>query len=165
MATQLDYIIATAEELQIADNEISSLLTKVYVEGGFTSPAEAVTLFEPSAVRKRGTLIGARHSLNSKLAGFIIVVPYDSPARQLARVNEGELHLLGVLPEFRGYGVGRRLIEAGIDRAQQMGWSKLILWTQLTMKSAQRLYEATGFHHVNDIERNGRKFKVYERDL
>ncbi len=165
MTTKSEFIIATADVLQIADHEISALLTEVYVEGGFTTREEAVSLFEPSAVRNRGTLIGARHNRDSKLAGFVIVVPYDSPARRLAGENEGEVHLLGVSPEVRGQGVGGRLIEAGIDKARHMGWSKLILWTQLSMKAAQRLYEAAGFHYYNDIERNGRKFKVYVLEL
>lgn len=33
------------------------------------------------------------------------------------------------------------------------------------MDAAQKLYESAGFSHVDDIERNGRTFKVYERDL
>jgi ribosomal protein S18 acetylase RimI-like enzyme len=164
-ATQPQFTIATADVLQIADHEISGLLMQVYIAGGFTTPVEAASLFEPSAVRKRGTLIGARDNRNSNLAGFIIVVPPDSPARKLAANNEGELHLLGVLPEYRGHGLGRRLIDASIDKANRLGYSKLILWTQLTMISAQRLYEAAGFQYIKDIERNGRKFKVYERAL
>jgi len=39
------------------------------------------------------------------------------------------------------------------------------LWTQLSMSSAQRLYESADFTHVNNIEINGREFKVYERVL
>lgn len=164
-AKQSEFTIATADVLQIADHEISGLLMQVYVAGGFTTPEEAVSLFEPPAVRKRGTLIGARDNRNSKLAGFVILVPPDSPARRLAADNEGELHLLGVLPEYRGQGLGRLLIKASIDKASRSSYSKLILWTQLAMRSAQRLYETSGFQHVNDFERNGRKFKVYERKL
>ena len=164
-ATQPEFTIATADVLQIADHEISGLLTQVYVAGGFTTPEEAASLFEPSAIRTRGILIGARDHRNSNLAGFIIVVPPDSPARRLATNNEGELHLLGVLPGYRRHGLGRQLIDASIDKASRLGYSKLILWTQFSMISAQKLYEAAGFQYINDIERNGRKFKVYERAL
>lgn len=121
--------IGTAEVLQIADCEIEKFLMQVYVEGGFTRPDEAVTLFEPSAVRKRGILIGARDKRLSNLAGFIIVVPPDSPARRWAGARDGELHLLGVLSEYRRHGLGRRLVEAAIDKARDLGCSKLILWT------------------------------------
>ena len=165
VAPPLEFKIATADILQIADHEISEVLTEAYVVGGFTTADEAVSLFEPSAVRKRGILIGARDNLNSKLAGFVIVVPPDSADRRLAGPSEGELHLLGVLPAYRRRGLGRMLIETAIEKANHLGYSKLILWTQLSMDSAQRLYEAAGFQHVDYLERNGRKFKVYERGI
>lgn len=162
---QRKFDIAMADSLKITDTEISELLAQVYIEGGFTTPDEAVTLFEPAAVRKRGVLIGAREVESSNLAGIVIVVPPDSTARRLAQENEAELHLLGVKPEYRQLGLGRLLVEAAIDKAGCMGYEKMILWTQLSMSSAQRLYESTGFHHVSHIERNGREFKVYERVL
>jgi len=161
----MEFVIATADALEITDSELSELLTQVYVAGGFTAADEAVSLFEPSAVRNRGFLIGARERHHSKLAGIIIVVPPESSARRLAKNNEAEIHLLGVKPEYRRHGLGRMLIEAAIARANQGGYSKLILWTQLTMNAAQRLYESTGFVHIGDITRNGREFRVYEKPL
>ena len=162
---QLNFEIATVDAQEIANSEISELLTQVYVGGGFTTPEEAVSLFDPAAVRARGVLISARENQQSKLAGFIIVVPPGSPARRLAKDNEAELHLLGVRPEYRRHGLGRILVDAAIENASRLGCSKLILWTQLSMSSAQRLYESTGFVHISNIERNGREFKVYERTL
>lgn len=161
----LEYEIATAEMLDITDLEISALLTQVYVAGGFTTPDEAVALFAPAAVRQRGILIGARENRYSTLAGLVIVVPPDSPSRRLAGNNEAELHLLSVKPQYRKQGLGRMLIEAAIDKAHCLRHAKLILWTQLSMHAAQRLYESTGFRHTDNMERNGRDFKVYERDL
>ena len=162
---EMEFDIGTADLLKIDDIELSELLTQVYVAGGFTEPDEAVSLFEPSAVRKRGMLIVARETLHLSLAGLVIVVPPDSPARRLAQSNEAEMHLLGVKPEYRRHGLGRMLVESAIGRAKHSGYSKIILWTQTSMKSAQKLYEATGFIHVDDIKRNGRDFKVYEMVL
>ena len=161
----MEFKIAQADSLEITDQELSALLTEVYVAAGFTTPEEAIALFEPSAVRSRGVLIGAREKLSSALAGVIIVVPPDSPARRLAKDNQAEIHLLGVIHEYRRYGLGRMLVEAAIAQANQAGYSKLILWTQSSMHAAQRLYESTGFIHVDDMERNGRHFKVYEKPL
>ncbi len=166
MATpRLKFEIVTTDRLKIDDSEILDLLTQVYVGGGFTTSEEAVSLFEPSTVRARGVLIGARETQQSKLAGFIILVPPGSPARRLAKNNEAELHLLGVRSEYRRHGLGRMLVNAAIENASRLGCSKLILWTQLSMNSAQRLYESAGFVHIDNIERNGREFKVYERTL
>ena len=154
--------IGTADYLKIDDVELADLLTQVYVAGGFTSADEAVALFEPVAVRERGVVIGARDKSNLKLAGIVIVVPPESPARRLAKNNEAEIHLLGVSPQYRRHGLGRMLIEAAITQAKNNGYSKIILWTQISMKSAQRLYEATGFVYLSTLTRNGRDFKVYE---
>jgi ribosomal protein S18 acetylase RimI-like enzyme len=158
----MEFDIATADALNIDDKEIDTLLTQVYVAGGFTRADEAALVFEPSAVRKRGLLIGARERRHSELAGMIIVVPPDSAARRLAQDNEAEIHLLSVMPAYRRFGLGRRLVETAVDRAKASGYSKIVLWTQLPMLSAQKIYEALGFVHVDMMEKNGREFKVYE---
>ncbi|WP_165923036.1 GNAT family N-acetyltransferase [Sulfurirhabdus autotrophica] len=151
--------------MNIADIEILELLTQVYVSGGFTKPVEAVALFEPSEVRKRGILICAHEKQFSKLAGMVIVVPPDSAYLRMAGKNEAELHLLGVKQEYQRQGLGRKLVEAAVESATCSGYSKIILWTQLSMNSAQKLYESAGFLHIGNMERNGRDFKVYERTI
>jgi ribosomal protein S18 acetylase RimI-like enzyme len=161
----MEFAIATAECLEITDSELSELLAQVYVKGGFTEPSEAASLFEPSAVRNRGVLMGAREKRHLGLAGIVIVVPPDSPARRLAANDEAEIHLLGVKPEYRRHGLGRMLVDAAVDRARLSGYSKVMLWTQFSMTAAQKLYESTGFVYVGDMKRNGRDYKVYERPL
>jgi len=87
----MEFEIDIAGNLNIEDSELSELLTEVYVEAGFTRPDEAKVLFEPSRVRQRGTLIGARERETSNLAGMVIMVPPESEARRLAQGNEAEL--------------------------------------------------------------------------
>lgn len=108
----MEFEIDSADILKIDDVELSELLTQVYVDEGYASSDEAAYLFEPAAVRKRGMLIGAREKLDRKLAGMVIVVPPDSPARHLAQNNEAEIHLLGVAPEYRRHDLGRILVES-----------------------------------------------------
>jgi ribosomal protein S18 acetylase RimI-like enzyme len=163
--TTFNFDIAAADSLGVADREIAELLAAVYVDGGFTTPAEAASLFAPVSVRSRGLLIAAREKASAAFAGMVVLVPPDSPARRLAATNEAELHLLAVKPAYRGYGLGRMLVDTAVDRAVHLHCAKLILWTQRAMKSAQKLYEAAGFVQVGDMERNGRHFRVYERNL
>ena len=158
----MDFDIDTADVLKVEDSEFSDLLMTVYVAGGFTKQDEAVLLFEPAALKKRGILIAASEKQHSVLAGIVIIVPPDSPASRLAKNNEAEIHLLGVLAEYRGKGLGRSLVEFAIGIAKRNAYSKIILWTQVSMKSAQSIYEAKGFIHVDDIMKNGRDFKIYE---
>ena len=158
----MEYGIETAEMFNVEDVELSELLSQVYVAGGFTDPNEAVTLFDPLAVRKRGLIIAAREKRQSKLAGIVVLVPPESPARRVGQDNEAELHLLAVKTEYRRLGLGRMLVESAIDRAKRSGYSKIILWTQGSMKSARKLYETKEFIHVEDFVRNGRDFRVYK---
>lgn len=161
----MNFDIATADALHITDQELADLLTQVYVAGGFTEQNEAIERFDPAAVRARGIIIGARDKANATLAGMIILVPANSPARRLAQANQAELHLMGVRPEYRRRGLGKALLDAALAQAKQAGYTKVILWTQVLMTSAQKLYEKTGFMHVNTITRNNREFKVYEKVL
>jgi ribosomal protein S18 acetylase RimI-like enzyme len=157
----MDFEFDTAENLQIEDLELSELLTQVYVGGGFTDAEHAKTIFESSAVRQRGSLIGVRDKSTSELAGVIILVPPESNARRLAKGNEVEIQLLGVKLKYRGQGLGKQLVEQTIARATTDGRSKIVLWTQETMVAAQRLYESFGFSQISNFEQNGRKFLVY----
>ena len=161
----MEFELASSESKAITDQELGELLTQVYVEGGYTSPEEAVMLFAPANVRKRGVLIGAREKQKGELAGIIIVVAPGSPAIKLAQKNEAEIHLLGVKPAYQHQGLGRMLVAAAIDNAKNNGYSKLILWTQSSMIVAQKIYADMGFIQCDVFEKNGRTFKVYEKHL
>ena len=157
--------IGSADSLKVADTEIGDLLGKSYVEAGFTSPERAEAIFEPTAVRGRGHLICARPQGNESLAGMVIVVTPDSPARRIANADEIELHLLAVDSEYRGLGLGRDLVETAIGMANGLGYRKMILWTQPAMTVAQKLYESAGFGRTvsRDPTINGLKFMAYEK--
>jgi GNAT superfamily N-acetyltransferase len=161
----MQFRIASADSLEVADAEIGSLLNKAYVEGGFTSPERGEAIFAPSAVRSRGYLICARPLGAEKLAGMVIVVPPDSPARRLANSDEVELHLLAVDDAYRGAGLGRALVQAAIDLAHEHGFRRMVLWTQPKMIVAQRLYMSAGFARAvhRDPTINGMQFLAYEK--
>ena len=163
----MDFDLDTADAFGVSDLELSELLLRVYVEGGFVEAEMAVALFEPAAVRRRGKIVVAREKQGSTLAGMVIIVDSHSPAHRFAQGTETEMHLLGVKPEFRKQGLGRALVTAAIDDATRSGSSKMLLWTQATMHVAQRLYESSGFVRVpsRDFSRASRDFKMYEKEL
>lgn len=160
----MKFNIDTSDNLHVTDEEISTLLSRVYVQAGFTSADRAQTIFDPVAVRKRGTLFVSREELSNEFSGMVIVVPPESTAVIRAKSNECEMHLLGVMPDFRGNGLGRILVNKAIEYARKKKWSKMILWTQKPMKEAQLLYESAGFVRTGEMQRNGIDFIVYERD-
>ena len=55
------------------------------------------------------------------------------------------IHDLAVLPEYRGQGIGRRLLEEVERKARDLGCCKLTLEVQENNHRARRAYEAVGF--------------------
>jgi GNAT superfamily N-acetyltransferase len=163
----MEFSIDSADVLLISDPEISRLLTRVYVGGGFTDQETAKNLFDAAAVRARGKIIGVRERTSGELAGMVIGVPFHSPARRFAGENEIEMHLLCVDEKFRSRGLGMQLVRAAIEEARANHYMKMILWTQPTMAAAHRLYEKTGFlrRYDKDFRNNDREFWFYEKEL
>ena len=55
------------------------------------------------------------------------------------------IHDLAVLPEFRGRGAGRALLEAAESRARELGCCKLTLEVREDNERARSLYRSSGF--------------------
>jgi GNAT superfamily N-acetyltransferase len=56
-----------------------------------------------------------------------------------------ELRKMYLRPDHRGRGLGRRLMEHAIRRAEELGFSRMELETALVLREAVRLYESFGF--------------------
>ena len=59
-----------------------------------------------------------------------------------------ELRKLFLLPESRGLGIGKNILQECIDYAKSKGYKKCYLDTLVNMKSAIALYESFGFQHL-----------------
>ncbi|MFI5286513.1 MAG: GNAT family N-acetyltransferase [Candidatus Dormibacteria bacterium] len=59
--------------------------------------------------------------------------------------DEAHLRMLGVRPDLRGLGIGRRLVDACIEVARERGKRRLTLDTSPLMEAAQRMYSTMGF--------------------
>jgi putative acetyltransferase len=69
-------------------------------------------------------------------------------AQQPAGDGVFELSKMAVAPEERGRGIGRRLMDAAIERARELGATSLFLGSNHRLEAAVGLYESTGFRHV-----------------
>ncbi len=62
-----------------------------------------------------------------------------------AEESEFYLDTLSVSPGCQGKGYGRKLIEAGCDRARKLGHIRMALLVEVDNAAAKRLYERAGF--------------------
>jgi GNAT superfamily N-acetyltransferase len=112
-------------------------------------------------------LIAADEAGNGIL-GTITLEPYG-PASELAQEEtEADVRAFAVAPPGQGQGVGRRLLLALIECAEQRGVRRLRLCTQPAMRAAQRLYETTGFSRTPDLDFQpvpGLTLRAYELPL
>ena len=87
----------------------------------------------------RGALLLAQ--VEGAIAGCCALRPLDSADYP----NASEMKRLFVRQAFRGFGLGRELAEARLDRARQAGYACVLLDTLDDMESARALYTDLGF--------------------
>lgn len=68
----------------------------------------------------------------------------------LMKEHEGvyELAKMAVTAEYRGQGISKLLIETCLNKAKEIGASKLSLFSNHQLLTALKLYEKYGFRHV-----------------
>lgn len=90
----------------------------------------------------RGTLLLAW--VDGTLAGCCALRPLDN----VDYANASEMKRLYVRKAFRGFGLGRQLVEAALDAARASGYDCVLLDTLVEMEAARALYEDLGFTEV-----------------
>jgi GNAT superfamily N-acetyltransferase len=124
-------------------------------------------------VQAHGEIYAAQFGWNHEFEALVarIVADYAGsrdPARETAWIAEvdgrragcvfcvadGEatarLRLLLVDPSARGRGLGTRLVDECLRFARDAGYREITLWTNDVLAAARRLYQAAGFHLVDE---------------
>lgn len=104
----------------------------------------------------------------SKLLGTITLEPFERDSELARDGTEADVRAFAVAPHAQGQGVGRKLLLAVIECAQQRGLRRLRLCTQPGMRAAQHLYAETGFSRTPDLDfepRPGLVLRAYELAL
>jgi len=90
----------------------------------------------------RGALIVA--IIEGQVAGCVALRPLDN----VDYPNAAEMKRLYVRKAFRGFGLGRQLVEAVMDAARQAGYACILLDTLDDMEAARALYDGLGFEDI-----------------
>ncbi len=118
---------------EINEDWISRMFT--LTDSDRTLLADPVTrIVEPG-----GDVLIARDG-SGEAVGCVAVIAYGEGVFELAK--------MGVRPEAQGGGIGRRLVEAGVRRAAELGGRRLFLGTNGRLAPAVHLYEQAGFRRI-----------------
>jgi DNA-binding MarR family transcriptional regulator/GNAT superfamily N-acetyltransferase len=80
---------------------------------------------------------------DGEIVGSVFLVSESSKSKTVAK-----LRLLYVEPSARGLGIGKRLVDECLRFARQVGYKKIVLWTQSELPAARHIYQKAGFRLV-----------------
>ena len=87
--------------------------------------------------------------------------------KELTNMIAGEFYLdsLAALPDYRGQGFGREMLEDCVQKAKNQGYDKVYLIAFAENVAGISLYEKTGFSKVTSKPSNGHPDMPYEGDV
>jgi len=114
-------------------------INRPWVEQYFClEPFDRLQLEQPEeqVIAKGGAILFAEDETG--IIGTVGLLPTADP-------QVYELIKMGVVPEARGKKIGLHLVEAILQKAKELGASKVVLYTHDKLAAALRIYEMAGF--------------------
>jgi ribosomal protein S18 acetylase RimI-like enzyme len=119
---------------------------RVYIEMIEAPPLEKVSSFQSGLIAKDGPVYYVIN--NDRVVGWCDVFPEENP-RQSHRGGLG----MGLLPEFRGQGLGSKLLAEVLSHAKRFGLEKVELNVYTSNISAVALYKKFDFEEEGLIKK------------
>jgi RimJ/RimL family protein N-acetyltransferase len=119
---------------------------RIYIEMIEAPPFEKVSDFQRGLIAKNGPVYYAIN--DNQVVGWCDVFPEDNPRQN----HRGELGM-GLLPEFRGKGLGSKLLTSVLTHAKQFGLEKVELNVYTTNLPGIALYKKFGFEQEGLIKK------------
>ena len=153
--------MARTEELE----EVAHVLRSAYSEYLSRLPEERHQRYLDRTADVRGRLNDSELYVaerNGRVVGTITLFP-NKAGESVQGWPEGwtGVRVLGVLPEARGLGIGRALVEHAIGRSRELAAVAVGLHTTEMMEVARALYERMGFVRVPEYDFSPSTMHVY----
>jgi putative acetyltransferase len=128
------------------DAAIAAIIRRVMPEFGASGPGFAI--HDPEVDAMSAAYRAPRHryfvvELDGRVAGGGGIAPLTGGDDDVC-----ELRKMYFLPELRGRGAGRALMERCLAFAREAGFARCYLETLTGMDAAERLYRASGFEQI-----------------
>lgn len=120
----------------------------IYLEMTEAPPLEKIAEVQSALIAQKGPVYYA--ICDEKVVGWCDIFPETNP-RQSHRGNLG----MGLIPEYRGQGLGSKLLAQVLDHAKTFGFEKVELHVYSSNTTAVKLYKKFGFEQEGLI----RKFR------
>jgi len=75
------------------------------------------------------------------------------------------IRYLGVMPEYRGRGIGKQLTELCLSFAKKTNEEHISLHSSEFMNRARNMYEKMGFEKIKNIKHYGKNYWIYLRSF
>ena len=119
---------------------------RIYIEMIEAPPLEKLTSFQSNLIDKNGPVYYAVN--NDRVVGWCDVFPLKNPRQD----HRGALGM-GLLSEFRGLGLGSKLLSAVLDHAKSFGLEKVELSVYTSNVAAIALYKKFSFEQEGLIRK------------
>jgi DNA-binding MarR family transcriptional regulator/ribosomal protein S18 acetylase RimI-like enzyme len=118
-------------------------------------PGDALAADAPLLRAPTGTMVVAHSDQQPVACGAIMRID-DST---------GEIKRMWVHPEWRGVGLGQRMLTHLEARARELGYSRVVLDTNSTLVEAISMYEGSGYDTIERYNDNPYALRWFARDL
>ena len=127
------------------------------VDLSFQNFEEELQTIDQQYQKPTGGILLAHYNAN-ELAGCAAVRQFEN--------DIGELKRMYIRKDFRGIGLGQKLLDLSFDLAKDLGYIKIRLDTLPSMASAIKLYQKNGFSEIEAYRFNPVEGTMYfERNL
>ncbi len=127
---------------------------RIYLEMIEAPSLDKVEAFQAGLIRNNSPTYYAIE--NEKVVGWCDIVRSENP-RMNHRGNMG----MGIIPEFRGQGVGTKLLSEALDHAKKIGLEKVELQVNVANAPAIALYKKLGFEVEGTIKKYRKLDGIY----